>query len=325
MQISWACLGVYTGQKHTSSLIFVLYREIAVLTKQVKHFQSISCTKATILHTSKSLSATSVPHEVRSILWKDIRDSYKQSNIIGKGVFANCYLAELGSLKVCVKLLCAGITYKNVVFKECEILSQLCHYNLPWIHGFCDDSSHTAVIMTFHPYFPGVDSSLHIHDALHKHYRYKKMSRHNWKQVLLGCASALVYLQNKNILHNDIKSDNILIEHMPSSLNDVRAVLIDFNKACHLTKAQLYNLSPQDRQIYAKNHPQIAPEVCNGYQKQSYASDVYSVGRVIQKINCIILEVEYVNSLAQMCLHSDPSERPNANDLHTTFNNLLDA
>ena len=112
---------------------------------------------------------------------------------------------------------------------------------------------------------------------------------------------------------------------MPSSLNDVRAVLIDFNKACHLTKAQLYNLSPRDRQIYAKNHPQIAPEVRNGYQKQLYASDVYSVGRVIEKINCIILEVEYVNSLAQMCLHSDPSERPNANDLHTTFNNLLDA
>ena len=115
-----------------------------------------------------------------------------------------------------------------------------------------------------------------------------------------------------------------MIEHVPTSLDHVRAVLIDFNKACPVTKAQLYNLSPEDRQMYAKNHPQIAPEVRNGYQKQSYASDVYSVRRVIQKINCIILETEYVASLAQMCLHPDPSERPSANDLHITFNNLLE-
>ena len=73
------------------------------------------------------------------------------------------------------------------------------------------------------------------------------MRRHNWKQVLLGCASALVYFFC------------------------VRAVTL--TKACHGTKAQLYNLSPEDRQMYAENHPQIAPEVSNGYQKQSYVSD----------------------------------------------------
>ena len=63
----------------------------------------------------------------------------------------------------------------------------------------------------------------------------------DWKQILLGSTSALVYLQAKGILHNDIKTDNILIERLSGS--NVRSLLIDFNKACHLDEGQVYKLS----------------------------------------------------------------------------------
>ena len=45
-----------------------------------------------------------------------------------------------------------------------------------------------------------------------------------WKQIILGSISALVYLNDKSILHNDIKTDNILIERLHSG---IRLVLIE--------------------------------------------------------------------------------------------------
>ena len=95
--------------------------------------------------------------------------------------------------------------------------------------------------MTFHPYKRNV--ALNIHNALYEGGD-NKVGEHQWKQVLLGCTSALMYLQTKKILHNDIKADNILIEEVT---NDVRAVLIDFNKACSVDNGKLYYLSPEQQ------------------------------------------------------------------------------
>ena len=112
-------------------------------------------------------------------------------------------------------------------------MSELCHYNIPWLHALVDDSGKTALVMTFHPYKQ--NAVLNIHNALYEG-RKNDIGECQWKQVLLGCTSALMYLQTKKILHNDIKSDNILIEE---TTNDVRAVLIDFNKACSVENSRL--------------------------------------------------------------------------------------
>ena len=136
-----------------------------------------------------------------------------------------------------------------------------------------------AKCFVFHGYCGG-DTSLHIHAALHLPEAGGNLSCRNWEQILFGCISALCYLQKKNILHNDIKSDNILIEKMSPDFLIIRAVLVDFNKACHLNEALLYKLSTTEKIRYTRDHPQIAPEVRNGYQKQSFASDVYSMGRI---------------------------------------------
>ena len=90
-------------------------------------------------------------------------------NSIGKGVFANCFAANMGGLKaVCIKLT-AGDKYKSLFYSESKVLSELCHFNLPWIHGLCYNSNHVAIIMTHHPY-NGKNASMHIHDALYKNF-----------------------------------------------------------------------------------------------------------------------------------------------------------
>lgn len=112
------------------------------------------------------------------------------------------------------------------------------------MHAFNDDSNRIAIIMTFHCYKSG--KSLNVYDALLKHSSDNRLlDTKAWRQILLGCTSALMYLQSKHILHNDIKTDDVLIE---STSSGVKAVLIDFNKACLSCDAKLYKLSSEEKQ-----------------------------------------------------------------------------
>lgn len=165
--------------------------------------------------------------------------------------------------------------------------------------------------MTFHPY--NGNDSLDVHDALyaegiHAGNDTVKMNEGNWKEVLIGCTSALVYLQSKGILHNDIKADNILIERRHD---------------CYVESGKVYRLSPDKQKYYAKHHPQVAPEVRRGVCKQSFASDIYSFGRVLQKVNIIALKIPYLYNLSDQCLKDNHSIRPTATELHTSLSNLL--
>ena len=272
---------------------------------------------------SRSTRNSSLPSNIRHISEPDIKHDYKNRELIGKGTFAKCYLIQMGAMKVCFKQLSADTKYKSLFYTEARILSELCHHNLPWLHAFCDTSNVTAIIMTFHPYNQEHNRSLNIFDALYCAQQYGDVSVTvcDWKQVLLGSTSALVYLQAKGILHNDIKTDNILIERLSGS--DVRSVLIDFNKACHSDEGQVYKLSHKEKDKYAKHHPQVAPEVRCGIEKQSFASDMYSFGRVLHKINSKVLQIPCLGSMSAMCLSVKSSERPSANELSTFLVNLF--
>lgn len=280
----------------------------------------VTCTKATSAITSRGVHNLRLPPNVRQASSAEIKHACKEHELIGKGTFANCYVTQVGPMKVCVKVLSAGVKYKSLFYAEAKILSEICHNNLPWLHAFCDVPNITAIVMTFHPY--DGQKSLSVYSALFSPGQSRRaISVNDWKQILLGSISALVYLHHKSIVHNDIKTDNIVIETL--NVTDVRAILIDFNKACYAEEGRLYKLSSQEIAKYAKNHPQIAPEVRRGIQKQSFASDVYSFGRVFNKINSNVLKVPCLHDLSMLCLSEIIQKRPTADELNVFLTNLF--
>ena len=104
-----------------------------------------------------------------------------------------------------------------------------------------------------------------------------------------------------------------LIERLSSG---IRSVLIDFNKACHSDEGQLYHLSAEEKERYATRHPQIAPEVRCGIKKQSFASDMYSFGRVLHKINSNALKLPCLYSMSTLCMSFKSVDRPCADELN---------
>ena len=98
---------------------------------------------------------------------------------------------------------------------------------------------------------------------------------------------------------------------------------MDFGKACYISEAMLYELSAEQKEIYKKCHSQIAPEVQNGVEKQSYCSDMYSFRYVLHQITSEILKIAVLYKMAEQCLDYCRLKRSTAEDLHKFLTNLF--
>lgn len=136
--------------------------------------------------------------------------------------------------------------------------------------------------------------------------------------VLLKCADALSFIHSKQILHNDIKGDNVVVSKI---YDKFFPVLIDFGKAVNVVNAKVYTLSPKEQDKYRKYHKHIAPELVRGTHKQSTASDIYSFGLLISLV-CKHFPCEPLRKLAFQCIHCNPNKRPLLIHLQNEFHNI---
>ncbi|XP_045588612.2 probable serine/threonine-protein kinase DDB_G0278665 [Procambarus clarkii] len=83
----------------------------------------------------------------------------------------------------------------------------------------------------------------------------------------------LLHIHSKGYVHNDVKSDNIMIQGSPQQ---PKISLIDFGLACKSGKS-----------VFTKDDyldlPFFAPEVLDGH-RSTFAADVFSYGRLMQQI-----------------------------------------
>lgn len=99
-----------------------------------------------------------------------------------------------------------------------------------------------------------------------------------WVSIIIQFVKALMFLHDIGVLHNDIKSNNVIVK-------DDTLKIIDFGKATLKTHTYAYNLTPSQRLLYNKKHRYLAHELRN--EDNVYLSeltDTYSAGYMIKYI-----------------------------------------
>ena len=245
--------------------------------------------KATLLKTRAKTSAAtfcaeisktaslSIPVIAQNQLFSD-PESKTCSKGIGSGTFGDCFLRNYRNIEVCVKY-CRQSSYEDAV-KEAEFIRKLQgHPNLPILFGISHKKEAVPYIVTkFHGSQRSTKNTLYsLLSQTPSPY-----STNDFIQLALECAKGLMHMHNNNILHNDLKTNNVVVE----IVNDQPcAVIIDFGKSCYVGNARVKRIPIQERDDYRKRYPHIAPEIVNMTRSQSFASDVYSYGVLLQNMN----------------------------------------
>jgi serine/threonine protein kinase len=161
-------------------------------------------------------------------------------------------------------------SYKGVeqFLNEVDILSRLRHPNLVTLYG-CTSQSSSRDLLLVYEFVPNGTLADHLHG---KHAAASPLSWRARLGVAVEAASALVYLHSHQVVHRDVKSNNILLD-----------------AAFHVKVADfgLSRLFPADA-----THVSTAPQGTPGYVDPMYhqcyqltdKSDVYSFGVVLVEL-----------------------------------------
>ena len=115
-------------------------------------------------------------------------------------------------------------TERQRIFKECEILRKLNHPNILKIadQWFNEEDNHLNFITNI------------VHDgSLSKYFKNRSINLIRIKKISKQILSALSYLHENNIIHRDLKGDNIFIEG-----NTGNIVIGDLGLSCNIMSAR---------------------------------------------------------------------------------------
>ncbi|XP_050148134.1 receptor-like protein kinase 7 [Malus sylvestris] len=235
----------------------------------------------------KSDSWTMKQYHVLSFTEKEILDSVKAENLIGKGGSGNVYKAVLSdgrefavkhiwttsdsgdrkSYRSSASILKKTKSGSSEYGAEVATLSSLRHVNV--VKLYCSISSEDSNLLVYE-YFPNGS----LYDQLHTS---KKMEM-GWEvryEIALGAARGLEYLHHgsshRPVIHRDVKSSNILLD------GDWKPRIADFGLA------KIMQAGVDCTHVIAGTLGYIAPEyayTCKINEK----SDVYSFGVVLMEL-----------------------------------------
>ena len=202
---------------------------------------------------------------------------------IGSGSFGTCQLAHYRGMLVVVKQLRSDREDKHSierrkrqVIQEATVISQLGdHAGLPLLFGIQTRKSPCSIVMQFHG---TKDHSFNLWRAAHKK---ALLSSDEWNSVVDLIGKALLHVHSKGYLHNDLKANNVVLEKKDGRFNPV---IIDFGKSLKVDspRAKRKPVSKAEQKAYRERYPHIAPEIVSGTGTESYASDVYSFGKLVE-------------------------------------------
>ena len=177
---------------------------------------------------------------------KDISKNIELLNIIGKGSYGNVYLAKNNSNNqyYAVKVISKSQLQSKIVYQyfnnEIYILKHINHPNIVKYISLVEQKKDYWLIIE---YCNGgsLVKALKYHLTKFSKPIPENIVRHFIKNILI----AVIYLNNKNIIHRDIKSDNILLHYeneedlLSNRFLNAKIKLIDFGFARYLDENEL--------------------------------------------------------------------------------------
>ncbi|KAG6777458.1 hypothetical protein POTOM_017281 [Populus tomentosa] len=197
---------------------------------------------------------------------EEATNCFDSSKELGDGGFGTVYYGVLrdGCVVAVKRLYESNMRRAEQFMNEIEILAQLRHKNLVELYG-CT-SRHSRELLLVYEYMPNGTVADHLHG------RQSNSGLLTWPvrlSIAIETASALAYLHASDVIHRDVKTNNILLD------NDFHVKVADFG---------LSRLFPTD-----VTHVSTAPQGTPGYLDPEYhqcyhltnKSDVYSYGVVL--------------------------------------------
>lgn len=264
---------------------------------KIKNSRNLLSRPATVTKSmlvSNSLMATDILELQHSMF-----SSQVQEEIIGQGRFGVCKIKTFRGTQVAVKEFKDLNISKTEVLNEAKILANLKHISLPILFGVITKGSPFCIVTQFY----GINGkSVTLHSILSEKSFLCTFFKANVYHYLYQLTDAICYLHSKKVIHNDIKTDNVLVVEESGPVVEYAPVLIDFGKAKYAAATKIKKLSEREKKFYKKHHSHIAPEVIDGTHRPSVKSDVFSFGVIAKKLSCIV--ERNLDDICSCCLAS---------------------
>jgi serine/threonine protein kinase len=223
--------------------------------------------------------------------------NYRLVRLLGRGSFAEVYLGEHLYLKslAALKVLRTELSDEDVArfLSEGQTLARLKHPQIVRIHDFAVEQGTPFLVMDYAP--RGTLRQYHPRGSC--------LSLDTVVTYVKHIAAALQYAHNRNIIHRDVKPENMLVGAQREVL------LTDFGLALFAPSPEL--LSTQEM---AGTLPYMAPEQLRG--RPCFASDQYALAIIVYEWLCGVrpfegpywqLVSQHISALPAPLREKDPS------------------
>ncbi|KAL8265826.1 hypothetical protein R6Q59_003170 [Mikania micrantha] len=207
---------------------------------------------------------------------KTATNDFANKNSLGEGGFGKVYRGNIAGQPVAVKRM-TSISEEGIMsfHKEIDLLTACDQVNIISLVGYCDEKDDKILVYEFMP-------KGSLYDYLYEHKdRTPRLTVEQRLEICLGVAQGLSYLHfgiDFNIIHSDLKTDNILLD------DDLVPKIADFGLS--RTRDAGPSASQQVTNNVKGTPNYIAPECYEPDYKVSRKADVYAFGVILLEVLC---------------------------------------
>ncbi|XP_015697592.2 LEAF RUST 10 DISEASE-RESISTANCE LOCUS RECEPTOR-LIKE PROTEIN KINASE-like 1.2 isoform X2 [Oryza brachyantha] len=237
--------------------------------KQSRDLKDLMRSTSSMQSYSKDLELGGSPHIFTYEELEKATDGFSASRELGDGGFGTVYKGKLQDGRVVAVKRLYKNNYRRVeqFVNEVDILSRLLHQNLVTLYGCTSRSSHDLLLV--YEFIPNGTVADHLHGPRAAERGLTWPAR---MTIAIETAEALAYLHAVEIIHRDVKTNNILLD------NSFHVKVADFGLS------RLFPLEVTHVSTVPQGTPGYVDPVYHQCYKLTDKSDVYSFGVVLVEL-----------------------------------------